>query len=355
MSDTATDILIIGQGLAGSLLAWTLIRRGRRVVVWDDYQQDSASRVAAGLINPLAGMRLNRPAHVDDWLASGRRLYRELETTLGRQLLYELPMIRLFRSAEQRRFHERQASDPASTPYLGAAFDAGGSGYAIGDPHGGFHQQQTGFITTVPLLEGLRDWLQARGALRLGPVDSRAIELPPGGVRYQDIEARQLVFCEGWRLRDNPWFNWLPLQPVKGEILTLADDPVQPDRILNGAHWLVPQPGGGCKVGATVDHRHLDTEITAAARDTLLAAYRALLPQAAPGTVLDQQAGVRPNTQDRRPLLGPHPQHPELMVFNGFGGRGSLTIPWHAERFADWLDGRGELPAAADIRRLHED
>ena len=352
MSQPPIDTLIIGQGLAGSLLAWTLMQRGQRVLVWDDHQRSSASRVAAGLINPLAGMRFNRPARVDEWLTSGRQLYHTLEHALDRRLLYELPMIRLFRSPQQRRFYERQAADPASAGLLGEDFPPGGSGLTLGDRHGGFHQQSTGYIATVPLLEGLRDWLAERQALRLGPVAPREITLSADGVRCQDITARRVVFCEGWRLKDNPWFNWLPLEPAKGEILTLADNRAQPRCILNGDRWLVPLADGGCKVGATVDHQHLDTQTTAAARATLLAAYQTLLPLAPAGMVIDQQAGVRPNTRDRRPLLGAHPQHPELLVFNGFGGRGSLTIPWHAGRFADWLAGRGPLPAAADIRRL---
>ena len=54
---THADYLIIGHGLAGATLARTLRRRGRRVVVLDAPQPDSATRVAAGLINPVAGKR----------------------------------------------------------------------------------------------------------------------------------------------------------------------------------------------------------------------------------------------------------------------------------------------------------
>lgn len=352
MPERVIDTLIIGQGLAGSLLAWTLARRGQRVLVCDDHQAGSASRVAAGVLNPLAGMRFTRPAHVDEWLAAARDSYRALERTLHCTLLHRLPMVRLLRSPEQRRFYERQAADPASQPYLGEAFAAGGSGYRLGDAHGGFHQYQAGYLDTGALLDGLAEWLSDQGALRLGPVSGAELRPTADGVRLGDMRARRAVCCEGWRVRDNPWFDWLPMQPAKGEILTLAGDPAQPDALVAGQRWLLPLADGRRKLGATVEHQQLDTRPTDAARDTLLADYRALLPEAPPPVVLDQQAGVRPNTQDRKPLLGAHPQHPELMVFNGFGGRGSLTIPWYAARFADWLEGRADLPAEADIRRL---
>lgn len=354
MSEPSTlDTLIVGQGLAGSLLAWTLIQRGEQVLVRDDHQRGSASRVAAGMINPLAGMRFTRPAQVDAWLASARALYRTLEQALERPLLHDLPMIRLLRSPEQRRFYQRQAQNPASAPYLGDDFAPGQSGYALGDPHGGFHQYQTAYLDTQTLLDGLADWLLARDALRVAPVDPSAVRVTAHGVQMGDISARKVIFCEGWRLRDNPWFNWLPLTPAKGEILTLAQNPAQPDRILVAGRWLLPVAGGRCKLGATVCHDPLNTESTEAARTELLTDYHRLLPGAAAPTVLDHQAGVRPNTRDRQPFLGPHPQHAELIIFNGFGGRGSLTIPWHAERLADWMAGSGELPEHADIRRLN--
>ena len=53
MPDTQIDTLILGQGLAGSLLAWHLIGGGQKVRVIDDAHRSSASKVAAGLINPL--------------------------------------------------------------------------------------------------------------------------------------------------------------------------------------------------------------------------------------------------------------------------------------------------------------
>ncbi len=353
MSVTSIDTLIVGQGLAGSLLAFTLHQRGNQVLVMDDHQQGSASRVAAGMINPLAGMRFTRPAGVDAWLAEATVLYRHLEHALAHPLLHDVPMIRLLRSAEQRRFYQRQADDPASAPYLAGDFDAGGSGYDLGDPHGGFHQRRTGYLDTHALLDGLARWLSAHGALRQGPVDPHQLHFVGDQVRIGDVQARRVVFCEGWRMRDNPWFDWLPLTPAKGEILTLAEDPAQPDRAVVGGRWLLPVADGRRKLGATVCHDPLDTTPTAAARNELLADYRRLLPTASAPTVFNHQAGVRPNTRDRQPLLGAHPQHPQLVVFNGFGGRGSLTIPWHAARLADWLDGTGELPSHADIRRLN--
>lgn len=352
MGTPSLDYLIIGQGLAGSLLAWTLLRRGQRVHLFDDHHASSASMAAAGLINPLGGMRFNRLPHLEACLEQVERTYRDLEATLGVPLWHPLDMVRLFREPSQRRFWERRRDDPASRRYLAEPFPAGGSGYDLNDLHGGFYQRHTGYVAVSQLLQALRRHFCAQGLLSEAPLAAAELHFTPSGLRYGDRHCRYVVFCEGHKVAQNPWFDWLPLQPAKGEILTLASDERLADKIINARHWLLPLAEGGYKFGATNDHQHLDNRPTQAGRAALLAGLDDLFPHHTGVTVTDHRAGVRPNTSDRRPLLGAHPQHPQLLVFNGFGGRGSLTIPWHARIFADWLAGAGELPADVDIRRL---
>ena len=71
------EVLIVGQGLAGSLLAWQLIEHGFRVLVIDD-GAENASQVAAGLINPVSGLRLLKTADSETLLAAAHALYRQL-------------------------------------------------------------------------------------------------------------------------------------------------------------------------------------------------------------------------------------------------------------------------------------
>ncbi len=347
------DYLIIGQGLAGSLLAWTLLQRQQQIHLIDDHHSGSASLAAAGLVNPLGGMRFNRLPHLEECLAAAGEDYRALEQVLGIPLWHPLGMVRLFREPGQRRFWERRRDDPACAPYLGAPFPPGGSGYAqLDDRHGGFRQRHTGYLAVSRLLRALRDRFRAQDLLSESAFVPDALHFTPRGLRYGERHCRRLVFCEGHRATRNPWFDWLPLQPAKGEILTLGSETPLADEIINARHWLLPLAEGGYRFGATNDHQRLDSQPTTEARQALLAGFQALFPHLPTPAVTDHRAGVRPNTSDRRPLLGAHPQHPELLVFNGFGGRGSLTIPWHARVFANWLDGRGELPADADIARL---
>lgn len=352
MNTPPLDYLIIGQGLAGSLLGWTLHRRGLRIRLIDDGHRSSASLAAAGLVNPLGGMRFNRLPHLEQCLASAEQTYRTLERELGIDLWHPIGMVRLFRDQKQIRFWERQHDNPDCQAYLGERFTPGHSGHALNDPHGGFHQHHTGYVSVAALLAALRQKFLEQGLLIESDYAPADLQLTPSGVRYRELESARVIFCEGRRVTENPWFDWLPMQPTKGEILTLHSDKPLPDKIINGRHWLLPLAEGGYKFGATLGHQHLNEEPTADGRAQLLNGLRQMLNDPPEIAVVEHRAGVRPNTSDRRPLLGAHPQHPELLVFNGFGGRGGLSIPWHADVFVDWLQGKAELPADADIRRL---
>lgn len=346
------DTLIIGQGLAGSILAWTLQQRGASVRVVDDGHHSAASTAAAGLINPLAGMRFGYHAHCREWLPSAEAFYRALSDRLGGPFLHSIDMLRLFRSGQQIRFWQRRAGDASARPLLGDRFERiSDTGERLQAPFGGFVQHHTGYVEVNRLLETLRERLRRDGHYE--QTDIAYAELRPHAdrVQWRDVSARQLIFCEGYRAQANPWFGWLPFQPDKGEILTLEAPKRLCRRIVNGAHWLIPLVDGRYRFGSTHDHRRLDQTPTEAARTELLLGLQHLLGFDPGCRVVGHRAGVRPATRDRLPLIGRHPNEPGLVLFNGFGARGSLTIPWYAARLADHLLEGAPLPAEADLRR----
>lgn len=351
MVRTDVDYLIVGQGLAGSALAWNLIHAGRRVLVFDDGHRTAASRVAAGLINPLAGMRFTRRPEIDCWLAGADAWYSELETACDGPVRYDTPMLRLFRSPEQRRFHRRRRSDPLARGLLGPAFASHDCPESVAAPFGGFVQNRTGYVALPRLLDGVRSWLHERRSLITQTITPAALETDERGVRFGRYRAGGLVFCDGAQLVDNPWFNYLPITPDKGEILTVRSAEWRPRHIINAAHWLLPHADGALRFGATHAHHDRSMAVTATARETLLEGLKALAPQHR-FDVIDQQAGIRPATRDRSPFLGRHPKVPTLWICNGFGSRGALTIPWYTERLARHLVENAELPQEADIRRF---
>jgi len=345
------DTLIIGQGLAGSLLAWELAHRNERLLVVDDEYSSASSTAAAGLINPVTGQRIVKTYGVDDYLPQAHKRYRALEAILGRKLLFDMPMWRLLRNEKEHEVWKQRKLDPAYDDYLGDWLERAELEPPFVAPQGGFVQHHTGYLDTNALLDAIREYLLETGRYRPQRIDYSMLQLEDDGVRFDGIHCGRVIFCEGYKAMNNPWFHWLPFTPAKGEILSLRFEQALPKVIINAGRWLMPRHNGEYRLGATYEHQQLDEVITAQARATLLDALPDILQQSPSWKVTGQQAGVRPATKDRQPFIGLHPRYEQLGIFNGFGSKGALLIPWHAETFVDALLCECPLPIECDIRR----
>jgi len=338
------DFLIIGQGLAGSLLAWELSQRGASILIIDN-GAENASQIAACLINPITGMRLVKSSEVDSLLPTAKRCYQQLAAVFGQTFYIEKPLLRVMRSDAEFRQTQKRRQDAAYQAYLDDPYLPGINPYQLPSPFGSVLQQQTGYLRTRSLLKHLQDFFIAKNSYRLADFHPEAIEFCPQ-LRWQDVTPKKIIFCEGYQAIHNPWFSWLPFQAAKGEILTLAHQQNLPDALLNYGNWLIPLTEQQSRIGATFSHDPLDTFPTQDAKIQLLSGLSAFSPDLAQAEVIAHHANIRPCTLDKQPFLGFHPTLSQLAIFNGFGAKGSLQIPWYSQRFADTLLDNTASPAS---------
>ena len=146
------------------------------------------------------------------------------------------------------------------------------------------------------------------------------------------------------------------MQPAKGEILTGQSKDKLPEWIINGGQWLLPLDDGFFKLGATyvwpTAGKPLNEETSAAGKAGLLNALHRLCPSLNNYEIVSQDVGIRPNSRDKLPYIGLHPEHPHLAVFNGFGSRGSLLIPYYARHFVEVLLNGATLEPGVNIKRV---
>jgi glycine/D-amino acid oxidase-like deaminating enzyme len=344
------DALIVGAGLAGSILAYRLTLAGQKVLLVSDPSIPSASRAAAGLINPVTGQRLVLQDNIKELLASAQHFYHDIEARFGITIFHEREMLRIFRSEKEKATWENRIRDPAYHPYIDHELHDDPD---INVDHGAFLQYHTGYLDTNTMLDSLHQWFREQEILIEAPLLYSDVTIESGSIQWQAVQAGRIIFCEGWRGQKNPWFDWLPFQPVKGEILTLSTDLTIPTYIINRGKWLLPINKGTFKLGATYGWNELNETVTEDAKQELLDAMEHIFLTRPSARVTNHMAGVRPGTKDKQPFVGLHPEHAQMGIFNGFGSKGSLMIPWHAEQFTYHLMDGTPLPEQADIRRWH--
>ncbi|UYZ61716.1 NAD(P)/FAD-dependent oxidoreductase [Hymenobacter weizhouensis] len=335
---THVEYLIVGHGIAGATLAAELRGRGRAVLVLDAPQPDSASRVAAGLMNPVAGKRFALAWRAAELLPAANAFYRGLEQRFGQRFLVELPIIKLFSSiAEQNTVLARSADRPwlDFVPEPDALLPPVPG---VRQPFGGICIQGGGYVLVERVLDALAAEGQQNGWLQHETFDwQQLVPAPEGGLIYAGrVHARHVVCCEGAAAAHNPYFHWLPLTPNQGEVLDVECNELGTDYVLNKGAYAVPLGGGQLRVGATYRWPPFATGITPEARQELSQRLQDMTDR--PFRVTGQRAGVRPAVRDRKPLLGTHPAAPGVHIFNGFGSKGVMLAPRLAQLMADWLE-----------------
>lgn len=343
------DFVIIGQGVAGSLLSWFLLQAGKRVLVVDDGHKHAASITSLGLLNPVIGLRLNKAWRAETLLPFARQTYRQLEQKLNASFCRDVNSLRLFIDKKQRQRWQKKKDAPELQPYIGADIEGDPCNGQIANPHGGVEIKGSASIDTAAFITACRDFLIGQNAYRTGTFSSDDLQFDGERVCWQNVEAAKIIFCDGWRATQNRYFQWLPFSPDKGECLELEIPGLGLGKILNRGFFLAPARGDRYRLGATHDHSTFDNIPTETAKAELLAKLKGIVP--APTRVLAHQAGVRPASQDRKPILGLHPQHPQLGIFNGLGSKGYSQAPYFAWQFAEQLLERGELDAEVNITR----
>ena len=175
--------------------------------------------------------------------------------------------------------------------------------------------------------------------------------VPRGRSRSRgEFAAGTVIICRGFAPDADPWFGSIPFNAAKGEILTVRIPGLAEDRVVHRGVWLAPVGSDVFRVGSTYTWEPLDALPTPEGREEIETKLRAFLK--VPYEVLDHRAAVRPVIDAGYPVLGRHPERPQLAYFNGLGSKGSLLAPFFADQLAAHLCGEGQIEEAVNVARL---
>ena len=329
------DFLIIGQGIAGSTLALSLLERGKSVLVVDRQDKGSSTRAAAGLITPLTGKGMNPAWRQDRCLKFARNFYHNLEKTTGRKFFHPQPVVRLFLDEKQqvkwqgkKETHAQWAHDVSDLPF--------------NSNHGGIEMPDGAWLDTKVFLRDVKDLLRTRSAWREDDFSESDVTLHADSITWKDVTAGKVILCQGaYGLGRGGWFGDVPHRSAKGEVLTLWLDGLDESKRYHANGWLAPRGGGVWKAGSNYEWNQLNSDPTDKGKDEVLSKIKSWVT--VPIEVIDHEAGVRPIIRNSQPLIGFHPDLPQVGFFNGLGSKGTLMAPYVADHFADHLSGGGAL------------
>lgn len=382
------DLLVIGGGIAGCCVAWQAKWRGLDVGLVDRCHQDTASRVAAGLVTPITGSRLALTWRWPEYFPIAAAFYQSVESQTGTRFWTEQPAWRIFGSREeQERFETRWNTSDGIVEQAksGVKLDRLSS-HAIRTLHapwGGMSMSPAGRLDTECFLNTTSRAFDASGRYWRADLDMDhgvRWELDSYAIDPMQLRCTYLIDCRGFDALGSGWFTELPLHPARGDILELSVSPSPFSTVVHADAWAVPLEGDRMLVGATYDRHalHSDLSGTAAeeARRVLLERWDRMIkndetypkgtreadrgrehplegsgPSELERSVIQQRAAVRPASYDRHPLIGIHPDKPSIACLNGLGSKGSLMGPKLADMLLSRVCDGSPLDPALDWHR----
>ena len=211
-------------------------------------------------------------------------------------------------------------------------------------PYGIGEVDTIGYLDTNTFIDASKDFFKEQG-----------VNFQTNEFRVDEVDENENVlffFCEGYGLKKNSLFNYLPLNGTHGETLVIKSDTYDFDEVLNKNMYLLSIGNQQFKLGATYNWELKEPVSTPTARQELIERLEAFAKF--DYTVVDQQAGIRPTVTDRKPLIGIHPVKKNAIVFNGLGTKGVMLAPYFSQHLLGHVYENEDLNDEVDIARFQK-
>jgi glycine/D-amino acid oxidase-like deaminating enzyme len=336
----AQKFIVLGGGLAGTMLAARLLYEKQKVTLIDDGQTETASRLAAGMFNILTGKYAKKTWMAEELLQGLTDFFSLSPFSELAQFIHYTPIYRAFKDvADYNQWLGLSADDifQDTLRFQSAPIFPD----QIHNNLGGIFIDKCGWLDIGNFVVALRKLLIEKLGLdyHTAAVTSENIRLYEKKIVLDTTELAfdSLIFCQGAAIaKQDIWA--IPLIPNKGQILKIYAPTLELPYIFSGKVYILPTAPHYFTVGATYEWDYDSSSPTEAGYQELCQHLSEIVKVAY--QVLSHRAALRPTTHDRRPILGTHPSIPYLHVFSGFGTKGVLLSAFFSKEMADYLLGK---------------
>lgn len=348
---TQVDYIIVGFGLAGLSFAEQLRKNNRSFIVISSLKK-SSSIVAGGMYNPVILKRFTLAWESNNHLKTAIPFYQELERYLQQSFLVPMPLHRILNNIEEQNNWHIASDKPNLSPFLSTILIENKNKNITANFKFG-SVQQSGRLKVKELIEAYLKKLKTTQQFIEEDFIHQKTTHNNTHIVYKNYTAKHIVFCEGFGMLNNPYFNNLPLKPSKGETITIKSEKLNSNCIIKSGVFIVPTAiKNQYLVGATYNWTDETWEATQHGKEELCKKLDKFMT--APYQVISQLAGIRPTVKDRRPLLGRHPIFKNMYILNGLGTRGVLLAPTASEQLYHFITQQKPLNIELDIQRFQK-
>lgn len=311
--------LIVGQGIAGSLLGWELHRLGKSVMVCDEGKLNTSSKIAAGMFNPINTKRFTVTANPDEAFKVAMELYHSIETVLNIHLIHHSPIYNVFGNIKESNDYSLKLDHPFFAKYTNPnpLIEP-----HINQPFGAFEVGLSGWINIRLMLDGLKQFFEQQHHYRTALFDYALLKQTDEGWQYQDFVADHIVFCGGYSSLKNPFFD-AHIIPCKGDVLEFDSAELNITRTIKKGIYVVALGNGKFKCGSLYKWENDNLDLAEDDYNELVEKLTNLIT--VPFSITKQLTAIRPTTKNRELMVMTHPTLPHMHLLNGLGTKGVIN------------------------------
>jgi glycine oxidase len=345
------DVAIAGAGLIGAAIALELARAGMRVGLFDRQEPgQEASWAGAGILSPAPESAAMIPlvalgkaslaiyakfaAEVEE--LSGQRVgfrpHGTLETFSSRHAIEELSTVVALHHGLGLRAEPVTGEDARKLePALSEKIEA-----AVLRPDEASVDNRA--LTAAVLEAARRSGVEIFSGRDVNAIRREGERCAGLVLASEEISAQHTIVAAGaFSGSIRGVAAYAPVHPAKGQMVALRADAVAIQRVLWSENiYLVPRDDGRVLAGATLEYVEFERTPTAGALAKLLTAAIELVPALANGKIEEHWAGLRPDTPDHLPILGPTDME-GLLIATGHFRSGILLAPITAKLTGEWI------------------
>jgi glycine/D-amino acid oxidase-like deaminating enzyme len=339
------DYIIVGDGYAALFFAHQLLLNNKSFIIFSEGKK-SASQISAGIINPVVLKKFTTFWLAQEQIDFFKVSLKEIESYTGENYLIDSPIHRIFHDENEQKLWLKKSDNEELKNFLDENFDH------LNGVKNDFHTgkvNQSARLNVKGFFTGLLAYLENKENLVKEKFDYSEIDI--SNSTYKDFSFKNILFCEGMGVKENPYFSEIAVIPNKGHhIRVKLSDSIPEDITIKKKHFLFPLNDNLHFYGGTYDREQMHHEIDHSAVEQLQKGLSEFY--SGDFEIKEVYFGFRPTVKDRRPILGRHSQYSNLYVFNGLGARGILNGCYFSKILFDYIEDNIPLPKEISIDRF---
>lgn len=342
------DYLVVGQGIAGTMASFEILKRGLSCKLVNTNIENSASYVSAGIINPVTGRRIVKSWLIDELFPFALKSYSEMGKLLDNDFIKAPEIYKLISDFDEENTWLLKANEPNS--HLKNVED-----------DKTFHQYFKDFnivgkinpaliVKIKVLLKAWAQYLLKIDCLIQENISPNDLQFLDDEIVYKDLKFNNVILADGHNGISNFYFNNLPYRNAKGEVLHIKSETYNLQHIVHGTTHIIPEENDTYWVGSNYGWDFKDDLPSKTTHDLLKEKLEKMVKF--DYEIIDHVAAIRPCSHDRKPYIGRHSQHKNLWLLNGFGTKGISLSPYMSAHLIDHIENGTPLMPDVDIKRI---